>query len=111
MPGNPAVDLLFGLLVETIGRCGAQQAVDLFEVRDDGVGRMEIRIVLVRAQRTPVAGEEGGPEAQLYIKAGGHEFEFIGSFESNFNNNNDNNFAWPIPNVVGITLRKPSTEQ
>ena len=49
---------------------------------------------------------EGGPEAQLYIRAGGHEFEFIGSFESNFNNNNDNTFAWPIPNVVGITLRK-----
>ena len=53
---------------------------------------------------------EGGPEAQLYIRAGGNEFEFIGSFESNFNNNNDNIFAWPIPNVVGITLRKPSTE-
>jgi uncharacterized protein YigE (DUF2233 family) len=54
---------------------------------------------------------EGGPEAQLYIKAGGHEFEFIGSFESNFNNNNDNTFAWPIPNVVGIKLRKSSTKQ
>ncbi len=53
---------------------------------------------------------EGGPEAQLYIRAGEHEFEFIGSFESNFNNNNDNTFAWPIPNIVGITLRKPSTK-
>ena len=54
---------------------------------------------------------EGGPEAQLYIRAGGHEFEFIGSFESTFNNNDDNTFAWPIPNVVGITLRNPSAEQ
>jgi len=53
---------------------------------------------------------EGGPEAQLYISAGGHEFEFIGSFESNFNNNNENTIAWPIPNIVGITLRKTSTK-
>ena len=53
---------------------------------------------------------EGGPEAQMYIKAGGHEFEFIGSFDSNFNNSNENVFTWPIPNVVGIRLRKSTTE-
>jgi uncharacterized protein YigE (DUF2233 family) len=52
---------------------------------------------------------EGGPEAQLYIRADNQEFEFTGSFETNFTENNDNTFAWPIPNVVGISLRKAAT--
>ncbi len=51
---------------------------------------------------------EGGPEAQLYIAVDNEEFEFTGSYEVNFKENNDNTFAWPIPNVVGISLRKAS---
>lgn len=44
---------------------------------------------------------EGGPEAQLYVRAGGAEHEFVGSFESS----DDNRNAWPVPNVIGVARR------
>jgi hypothetical protein len=47
---------------------------------------------------------EGGPEAQLYVKAGGREEELFGIFETGFLNSNDR--PWPVPNVVGIARRK-----
>jgi Phosphodiester glycosidase len=49
---------------------------------------------------------EGGPEAQLFIRAGGRELEAVGSFETGFNENDDNHEAWPIPNVVLVTRRR-----
>jgi hypothetical protein len=48
---------------------------------------------------------EGGPEAQLYVNSGGREREWIGSFESGFNEDDDNHRAWPVPNVIGIARR------
>jgi len=50
---------------------------------------------------------EGGPEAQLYVHAGGVEMELYGSFETSFQENNSNAIAWPIPNVLGV---QPRTE-
>jgi hypothetical protein len=44
---------------------------------------------------------EGGPEAQLYVRAGERELEFVGSQGSTFAAI-DNTYALPIPNVVGI---------
>lgn len=44
---------------------------------------------------------EGGPEAQLYVNAGGRELEFVGSHGSSFAGI-ENTQALPIPNVVGI---------
>jgi hypothetical protein len=49
---------------------------------------------------------EGGPQAQLYIKTGGQEYEFVGHSEIDLSNNTNSLFSWPIPNVVGISLRK-----
>jgi len=49
---------------------------------------------------------EGGPEAQLYLKAGGEEIEAFGSYETAFNENDANDQAWPIPNVLGIRRRQ-----
>jgi hypothetical protein len=49
---------------------------------------------------------EGGPQAQLYIKTGAHEYEFTGHSEIDFSNNANSLFSWPIPNAVGISLRK-----
>ena len=49
---------------------------------------------------------EGGPQAQLYIKTGVHEYEFVGHAEIDFSNTANSLFTWPIPNVVGISLRK-----
>jgi hypothetical protein len=49
---------------------------------------------------------EGGPQAQLYLKAGNHEHEFVGSYKIDIEENMNALFSRPIPNVVGISLRK-----
>ncbi len=61
----------------------------------------ELPIDIARAMYT-----EGGPQAQLYIKTGAHEYEFIGHSEIDFNQNANSWFSWPIPNAVGVSLRK-----
>ena len=47
---------------------------------------------------------EGGPEAQMYVKIDRYEFEFVGSYESDYNENDRHTVSWPVPNVVGIAL-------
>jgi uncharacterized protein YigE (DUF2233 family) len=49
---------------------------------------------------------EGGSEAQLYINIGTHEYEFVGSYKLGIEENVNALFSRPIPNVVGISLRK-----
>jgi len=49
---------------------------------------------------------EGGPQAQLYINIGSHEYEFVGSYKIEIEDNVNALFPRPIPNVVGISLRK-----
>lgn len=45
---------------------------------------------------------EGGPKAQMYIQSRKLEMEFLGSYSTGSNENDANQIAWPIPNVVGI---------
>ena len=45
---------------------------------------------------------EGGPEASLYIKTEDFEAEHIGSYETGFNENDDNDEFWELPNVIGV---------
>jgi uncharacterized protein YigE (DUF2233 family) len=49
---------------------------------------------------------EGGPEATFYLNAGGAEIERVGSYETGFNENDDNAGAWPLPNVIGVIPRQ-----
>jgi hypothetical protein len=49
---------------------------------------------------------EGGPQAQLYVKAADKEFEFVGSYEVASSDANKGSLSWPLPNVVGIAKRK-----
>lgn len=49
---------------------------------------------------------EGGPEAQIYVRAGGEEIERFGSFETSFQENDSGSHSWPIPNVLGIRRRE-----
>ncbi len=44
---------------------------------------------------------EGGPEAQLYVNAGGLELEVVGSHGSSFAGF-ENSLALPIPNALGL---------
>lgn len=53
---------------------------------------------------------EGGPEAQLYLHAGGKEMQFVGSFETGFVDSDDNVKAWPVPNIVGVVRRDSTSE-
>ena len=45
---------------------------------------------------------EGGPEAQLCVRAGGLDLEKFGSFETGFFESDLNARAWPVPNVIGV---------
>jgi hypothetical protein len=48
---------------------------------------------------------EGGPEASLSIHAGGVNLDLNGSYETDFNENDDERRQWPIPNVLGVQRR------
>lgn len=53
---------------------------------------------------------EGGPEAQLYVQSSDEEIELVGSYETGFNENDDNAEAWPIPNVVAVARKTAQSE-
>jgi len=53
---------------------------------------------------------EGGPEAQLFIRAGQYEREYVGSYETGFAETRTFTQAWPIPNVLGIRPRSTQVE-
>ncbi|MFN8178075.1 MAG: phosphodiester glycosidase family protein [bacterium] len=49
---------------------------------------------------------EGGPQAQLFVRAGKVEQEMVGSYQADLRDTAVNETAWPIPNVIGVR-RKP----
>ncbi len=48
---------------------------------------------------------EGGPEAQLWVNAGGRTLELVGGFENAIDPAVDNPRAWPVPNVIAVVRR------
>jgi hypothetical protein len=48
-----------------------------------------------------------GPEAQLFVASGGKELEFFGSYKTGVRQDDKNDRAAPIPNVIAI-VRRPS---
>jgi hypothetical protein len=56
---------------------------------------LELPIDLKRAMYA-----EGGLEAQLFVRAGGREFEFLGTVDDSGADEGPT-LAWPIPNVIG----------
>jgi len=48
---------------------------------------------------------EGGPEASLSIHAGGVDLDLNGSYETGFNENDDENAQFPIPNLLAVVRR------
>lgn len=49
---------------------------------------------------------EGGPEASLFINFPDLKADHIGSYETGFNENDDNDEFWDLPNVIGIKKLK-----
>ena len=45
---------------------------------------------------------EGGPEATLHVAIGGRSLTLMGSYETGFNENDDNRHAWSVPNVIAV---------
>jgi len=72
-----------------------------FSMRDLNRELLESGIDLVAAQHL-----EGGPETQLYFRAGKVEQELIGSFETFFKEDDANNIPWPIPSVLGVRSKR-----
>lgn len=48
---------------------------------------------------------EGGPEAQLYVHAGGREVELVGGYENALDVAVETRGAWPVPNVIAVVRR------
>jgi Phosphodiester glycosidase len=48
---------------------------------------------------------EGGPQAQLYIHIGDHEYEFVGNYDIELKGNIKKLISRPVPNVLGISLK------
>ncbi len=48
---------------------------------------------------------EGGPEASFYLNHNGTEVKKFGSYETGFNENNDNDDYLEIPNIIGISKK------
>jgi hypothetical protein len=50
---------------------------------------------------------EGGPEATLVVSARDGSVARVGSYETNFNENDANHAQWDLPNVIGIARLAP----
>ena len=48
---------------------------------------------------------------RLHVSGPERTYEFIGSYETSFNENDDNVRGWPVPNVVGIARRSGAANE
>jgi hypothetical protein len=60
-------------------------------------GLLALELGVVRAMHV-----EGGPEASLSVHGNGIDLSLSGSYETGFNENDQNQRQWPIPNVLGV---------
>lgn len=51
---------------------------------------------------------EGGPQAQLFIRSGGHHWDFFGRYTGTFASTAPPRYSHPIPNIIGV-FRKPTS--
>jgi hypothetical protein len=62
---------------------------------------MELPLQLARAMYV-----EGGPEAQLYVGAGGRDEEFVGVYDIPFYDSDSGDPARPVPNVIAVSRKR-----
>lgn len=70
--------------------------------------RMEVLSRMLSAPELGLRGMiylEGGPEATLLVRAEGHSVRAVGSYEDGFNENDDNQGMWDLPNVIAFQRR------
>lgn len=71
-----------------------------YSMHDFNNNLLKLPIDIVCAQHL-----EGGPEASLYFRYKGIKIEKCGSFETFFNENDQNNGAWDVPNILGFVKK------
>jgi len=62
---------------------------------------LELPLELARAMYV-----EGGPEAQLYVGAGGRSEEFVGTYDLPFYDSDSGDRPRPVPNVIAVTRKQ-----
>lgn len=70
--------------------------------------RMEVLSRMLAAPELGLRGMiylEGGPEATLLVRSEGESVRAIGSYEDGFNENDDNQAMWDLPNVIAFQRR------
>jgi len=77
-----------------------------YSMRDLNHELLASGIGLVAAQHL-----EGGPAAELYLHVGEEERELVGSYETFFWEDDDNDEQWPIPNILGVRPRPPQQKK
>jgi hypothetical protein len=82
--------------VDDQGRMLFIHARSPWDVHDFNDALLELPLGLRRAMYL-----EGGPEASLSIDAGGVSIMRVGSWETGFNENDDNKQPWTLPIVIG----------
>jgi len=74
----------------------------LFTRRPYSMQELNAKLLALPLGITAAMHVEGGPEASLSIHAGGVDLDLNGSYETGFNENDDEAAQWPIPNVLGV---------
>lgn len=71
-----------------------------FSMHDLNTRLLALPLEIVRAMHV-----EGGPEASLSVRGPGLKLDLMGSYETGFHEDDDNNRQWPLPNVLGVVVR------
>jgi hypothetical protein len=81
---------------------GSGRVLFLFTRRPYSMQELNTKLLALPLGITAAMHVEGGPEASLSIHAGGVDIDLNGSYETGFNENDDEAAQWPIPNVLGV---------
>jgi len=84
---------------------GAGHILFLFSRRPFAMNDWNDTLLALPLGITAAMHVEGGPEASLSIHAGGVDLDLNGSYETGFNENDDEHAQWPIPNLLAVPRR------
>ena len=85
---------------------GSGRVLFLFTRQPYSMQELNAKLLALPLGITAAMHVEGGPEASLSIHAGGVDLDLNGSYETGFNENDDEAAQWPIRNVLGVA-RQP----
>jgi hypothetical protein len=87
-----------------IGLSADKKQVVFLHARD-AVTMTELAAAVAELELSGALFLEGGPEASLVVRGSKSELARVGSFETGFVENNDNQSFWWLPNVIALEAR------